>query len=110
MPAGVEGRKVIETKNPVTRLSDDEESEQERETAGEGYVHRVLVASDIFANVVMGGYPDETISSRCARGALAGRWWGVWMSRFLNLFQRDHGADAMAGDRERAKAVERLEG
>lgn len=94
---------------PVTRLTSQEASEQEREAACEGYAHRVLVAGDIFTNVLLGGYPDETISSRCARGALAGRWWGLWMSRFLNLFQDKHGAKAMAGDEERADAVELLE-
>jgi hypothetical protein len=31
------------------------------------------------------------------------------MSRFLDLFQKDHGAKAQAGDIERAKAVEALE-
>jgi len=95
--------------NPVTRLSPAEEHTEERETACEGYVHRVLVAGDIFTNVVLGGYPDETISSRCARAAFAGKWWGIWMSGFLNLFQADHGAKAMAGDEERAENVEELE-
>jgi hypothetical protein len=96
-------------KNPITRLSPAEEREQEQETVREGYLHRVLVAGDIFTNVVLGGYPDETISSRCARRALAEKWWGLWMSWFLNLFQSDHGAKAMAGDEERAKKVENLE-
>jgi hypothetical protein len=99
----------IDMANPITRLSPAEEQEQEQETAREGYLHRVLVAGDIFTNVLLGGNPDETISSRCARGALASKWWGIGMSWFLNLFETDHGAKAMAGDEERAKRVERLE-
>lgn len=96
-------------KNPISRLSPGEEREQELETAREGYLRRVLVAGDIFTNVLLGGCPDETISSRCARGALAGKWWGMGMSWLLDLFELDHGAKAMAGDEERARRVERLE-
>jgi len=99
----------ITVKNPISRLSPAEEQQEEREAACEGYLHRVLVAGDIFTNVLLGGCPDETISSRCARRALAGKWWGIGMSWFLNLFEADHGAKAMAGDEERAKRVEKLE-
>ncbi len=93
----------------ITPLTPEQEAEQELETRREGYVHRVLVAFDQFANVVLGGEPDETISSRSARAATEGKWWGILMSKFLDLFQRDHGADAEAGDLERAKEVESLE-
>lgn len=94
---------------PITPLSPQEEAKQRQETAREGFLHRVLVGFDIFCNVLLCGKPDETISSRSARAALAGKWWGIVLSRFLNLFQLDHGADAMAGDLERAEEVEKLE-
>ena len=95
--------------DPITPLTPTEQAKQEAGAAREGYLHRSLVALDIFANVLTGGYPDETISSRSARAAEAGKWWGIAMSRFLNLFQSDHGAKAQAGDIERAKTVEHLE-
>ena len=55
------------------------------------------------------GDEDETISSRSARAAEKGKPWGVAMSKFLDIFQKDHGAKAQAGDLERAKAVEQTE-
>lgn len=92
-------------KNPVKPLTPEQEAVQEVQTAHEGYVHRVLVAFDIFCNVIFRGLPDETISSHAARAALAGKFWGIALSRFLNLFQKNHGALAQAGDRARAKIV-----
>lgn len=90
---------------PVTPLTPEKEAQQERQAAREGYVHRVLVGLDQWVNVVCGGLPDETISSRASRAAERGKLWGVAMSRFLNLFQRDHGPKAQAGDTERAEKV-----
>jgi hypothetical protein len=79
---------------------------QEAATKKEGWARRMIVAFDIFCNVVVfRGLPDETISSHAARAALAGKLWGKLLSRFLNLFQKDHGADAMVGDIARAEAV-----
>lgn len=90
--------------DPIHPLNKAETEEQERETLHEAYWHRCLVAIDICCNVIfLRGLQDETISSHAARAALKGRIWGVWLSRFLNLFQPDHGADAIAGDAERAK-------
>jgi hypothetical protein len=95
--------------DPITPLTPAETAAAEASTAKEGYLHRALVGLDIFANVITGGNPDETISSRSARAAEKGHKWGIAMSRFLNLFQRNHGPQAQAGDVERAKAVETLE-
>lgn len=72
-------------------------------------MHRFLVGLDQFVNVITFGEPDETISSRSARAALQGKKWGIVMSKFLNLFQKDHGAKAQAGDVERAEHVRDLE-
>ena len=94
---------------PIQRLRRYETAEQERRTASENYVHRALVALDQFVNVLTGGYPDETISSRSARAAEHGYFWGVTMSWFLDLFQSNHGAKAQAGDAERAREVVDLE-
>jgi hypothetical protein len=94
---------------PTHPLSPSETAEQEREAASEGYIHRALVGFDQFVNVLTGGYPDETISSRSARAAERGKLWGVAMSWFLDLFQSNHGAKAQAGDVERARVVQELE-
>jgi hypothetical protein len=96
--------------NPITPLSPDQVAKQEHDVPKEGYVHRVLVAFDQFMNVaVFNGHADETISAHSARAAEQGKTWGIAMSKFLNLFQKDHGPDAQAGDVERAKIVEQFE-
>ncbi len=46
----------------------------------------------MFINVLTDGDPDETISSRAARAAQQGKGWGIEMSKFLDLFQKDHAA------------------
>lgn len=95
--------------SPVTPLTPQQEAQQERQAGREGYVHRALVGLDQFVNVLCGGLPDETISSRASRAAEQGKLWGVAMSRFLNLFQKDHGPKAQAGDTERAEKVLKTE-
>lgn len=89
----------------ITPLTPAEEAAQEQKTAREGYVHRVAVAVDQGLDVACGGSPDETISSRFARAADRGSRIGILGCKFLNLFQKNHGAKAQAGDVERAKAV-----
>jgi hypothetical protein len=95
--------------DPITPLTPEQVAKQEAQASKEGYLHKDLVGLDQFANVLSGGNPDETISSRSARAAEQGKTWGVVMSKFLNLFQRDHGPKAQAGDVERAEAVEKIE-
>jgi hypothetical protein len=96
--------------DPITPLDPGSTQQQEAQAAHEGWVHRSLVAFDQAVNViVLRGQPDETISSHSARAALEGKKWGVVMSKFLNLFQKDHGAKAIAGDEQRAENVERIE-
>lgn len=83
--------------------------EQEAQAAAEGYLHRVVVAFDIFLNVVFRGREDETISARAYRAALEGKLWGRILNDFLNLLQSDHGAKAASGDLERAQSISRTE-
>lgn len=70
------------------------------------YIVRVLVAFDMLVNVIFGGLPDETISSRWQRGNQIG---GGLVSRVgsiaLTWLQPHHGSEAMLHDRERAQAV-----
>jgi hypothetical protein len=93
----------------ITPLTPQQLEQNEQETLKDSYIHRVLVAFDILINVICGGNPDETISSRASRAATEGKTWGIILSKFLDVFQSDHGAKAQAGDVERAIAVENLE-
>lgn len=95
----------------VTPLTPKQVAQEETKAAHDGFIKRELVGLDTFANVdLLGGMPDETISSRCARDAAKGYRLGRWMSKFLDLLQRNHGPKAMAGDLERAQAVIATEG
>jgi hypothetical protein len=95
--------------DPITPLTPAEVALQEQQAAHEDFVRRVAVATDVLINVFTGGDPDETISSRAARASQKGSRWGIEMSKFLDLFQKDHGAKAQAGDLQRAEAVAALE-
>ena len=97
------------TDTGITPLTPQQEAAVDQDAARESYLHRALVAFDVFANVLTGGEPDETISSRAARAATADRWWGIVLSKFLDLFEWDHGAKAQAADAERAETVEHIE-
>jgi hypothetical protein len=93
----------------ITPLDPQQTAVQESKAVTETYIHRVLVAFDIFINVLFRGHPGETISSRASRAATEGKKWGVVLSKFLDLFQKDHGATAQAADEQRAETVEYLE-
>lgn len=95
--------------NPIAPLNPKQTATQEAKAASEGYFKRILVGLDQGINVDTGGLPDETISARAARLAANGKgfsgFYGRWMCRFLNLFQRNHGPKAVAGDAARAARV-----
>ena len=77
----------------------------EARAAAEGWLHRSLAAFDIAFNViVLRGQQDETISTHAYRAAVAGRFWGKLMCRWLDWFQPNHGPKAASGDLERATA------
>ena len=97
---------------------DEEQIEKaEENTMREGYIHRFLVAFDIFINVATDGDEDETISSRVRRITDYYKGWthnpGVWIAKILNaildFLQPDHGQHAESGDLERAECVEEIE-
>lgn len=58
--------------------------------AGSGRVVRVAVALDQAANAAIGGSEDETISSRAAKGARAGRWHWCILCRLLDWIDPGH--------------------
>lgn len=73
------------------------------------YPRRVLLALDLFANVLTFGKVGETISARSQRAADKGNIAGKAMTKFLHLFQKKHGELAEAGDLARAEQIERTE-
>ena len=99
--------------DPITPLTPAQLATAEQQTAKEGYLHKTAIGLDQFVDVLTGGLPDETISSRAARWDTEDKGLkhvaGHEMSRFLDLFQKDHGAQAEAGDLERAMIVETTE-
>jgi hypothetical protein len=99
--------------DPITPLTPAEAKQAEQDTAHESYVRKDLIAVDICANELLGGQMDETISSRMARWDVEDTGVkhevGKLISKGLDLFQKDHGSQAVAGDLERAKEVEKVE-
>jgi hypothetical protein len=96
--------------SPITPITAQEVQQDFQDVRREHYVRRCLIAFDIMCNVVFfNGDEDETISSHSARAATQGKRWGIALSWFLDLFQRDHGAHAVAGDECRALDIEKVE-
>ncbi len=89
----------------IVPLTPQEFAAEKERAATEGYAERNLVALDDAANALFGGKNDETISSRLARDAEEHKLIGEVGSKLLDVLQPDHGADAQAGDTERAEAV-----
>lgn len=54
------------------------------------YGWNLLVAVDQLANALLGGDPDETISSRAAKAAARGRRWGCVLCRCLDRIDPGH--------------------
>jgi hypothetical protein len=108
--SGQLSQKENDMSDPITPLSPAQTATQEVQASKEGYVLRLLIAADMFANVMLGGHEDETISTDTGLMATKHQFVGVVVSRALDLFQSDHGAKAGAGDLERAQQeVIRLE-
>ena len=78
-----------------------------RKRGWRSYMLNVLIGVDQLGNALLGGMPDETISSRCGRGA--GRYW-YWrfLGRLLNWIQPGHIQMAMASEREHIHEPETL--
>lgn len=49
-----------------------------------------LIALDQTVNALLGGDPDETISSRAGKAQGEGKRWACVLCRLLNVFDRDH--------------------
>lgn len=86
----------------ITPLNAQQTAIQETRAEHENILRRILVQTDILLNVASGGKPDMTISTRAALAAQHGSEVGIALSKFLDVFQPDHGAKAAAGDAARA--------
>jgi hypothetical protein len=95
--------------DPITPLDAQQTALQEQQALHENRLRQIIVATDVLLNVAAGGRPDMTISTRAALAAQHGSPIGVALSKFLNIFQKDHGAKAAAGDEARAQAEEAAE-
>lgn len=69
-----------------------------------GYLKQILIAVDQFANTLLSGYADETLSSRAHRMREKGhRYWG-WTAGAIDLlffFDPDHCRVSYESERER---------
>jgi hypothetical protein len=73
------------------------------------YLMRVIVAFDMFANVILFGNADQTISSRAALAWHANRPWGCFLCRILDWLEKDHCLNAVVNDRARAQLIVEIE-
>lgn len=62
------------------------------------YALRVLVSIDQFANTLLDGNPDETISSRAYKASLKGRAWGCVLCGLLDRLSPGHCARSVEWD------------
>jgi hypothetical protein len=92
---------------PITPLSSAQVVVEQVQAEHENFIVRDLVAADITASELTGGPMDETISTRLAIDSVEGHGLskeiGTIGSKVLDIFQKDHGADAAAGDEARAE-------
>mgnify|MGYP001609129115 CR=1 FL=1 len=66
----------------------------------------LLIGLDQWVNTLIGGAPDETISSRAARGKRDGRWYGRFLCRGLDWLDPNHCDDALKSERGRTHLPE----
>lgn len=69
------------------------------------YLWNLLISLDQLANTVMGGSPDETISSRAGKAMREGRRWGCILCQLLNWIEPDHCAKSIEPDEGGDSAV-----
>jgi hypothetical protein len=62
------------------------------------YFWKNLVAVDQLANTILGGSPDETISSRLGKGERRGCKVCWFFCRILDIFEKDHCALSIEED------------
>lgn len=70
------------------------------------YGRHILIAVDQLLNTLLGGWPDETLSSRAYRLALVGSPWPMRVIDVLALVfgDKDHCRESYESERTRAQA------
>lgn len=71
------------------------------------YILRVLIAIDQLVNTLIGGNPDETLSSAAYRAEKEGRFWGFWrpvIDFLFRPFQKNHCFNAYLAEKYSAAA------
>ena len=61
------------------------------------YIRNVLVGSDQLLNAILGGDPDETISSRAGKRVKSSRV-AYWLCRCLHFLEPDHCKKSIESD------------
>jgi len=51
---------------------------------------KIAVGKDQAFNAAIGGFEDETLSSRAARSQLRGERWGCYLCKFLDVVDKNH--------------------
>jgi len=54
------------------------------------YFWNILVSIDQLLNTLLGGYPDETVSSRAAKANRKGKKWGCILCWLLDKIDKNH--------------------
>lgn len=54
------------------------------------YLKNIFVSLDQLANTILGGDPDETISSRAGKGREKGKRWACVLCKVLDWIDKDH--------------------
>lgn len=67
-------------------------------TGASRYARNILIGLDQLINAILFGDPDETLSSHIGKAAEHGHWFAIMMSRFLDLFEKDHCKKSMEYD------------
>ena len=69
------------------------------------YIWNILIAIDQLANTILGGDPDETISSRAGKLQHKRRWACI-LCKFLNWIDTDHCKESIEEDEGSDRVVE----
>ena len=69
------------------------------------YIWNILIAIDQLFNAILGGDPDETISSRAGKQQHK-RLWAKWLCWILNKLDTNHCKDAIEEDEGKDKILD----
>lgn len=70
---------------------------------GKTFIHKFLLGIDILVATLIWGRGDITISARAGLAHRAGKKWGTWLCRALDIIETNHCELAIEADRQRAQ-------